>query len=357
MPDTLQKEVPVKPELKQGSNQEARSVLLRNPDRAPTRKKRLEAFDSIRLKMVRKKLTDSRSGTDLGKGEKQELQKRIEEAESSEKINGVDFSKCDFALIWKNYLEGAILEIDTFSPYLSDHDQRNGSFIGLTKAEEIGLAVGKYLKAIFPKSKTVTLYDDYNNTLPDSTDVFGRPNKSGTMLAFSEEAKSNFLINVRQKLREYRLIGESEKEGQDYYAISESSKIQEAEKFVGLLEEKGLIRRKGQEILFVNSNSEHPFHQTILLRNPEGKWMCEALDASSFINPVNTSRTHLVILPKGFSEQQDKVWEMLRMINIPPDNYHNIFYDESSSPEIIRATIERKLEEGKRKVVEGNVTA
>lgn len=350
MQNTLQEETAIQSEIKQNENPQPRSFFLKVLDWLPIRKKRLETFDDVKLRMARRKLVNPQSSISLHQ-EEEELRKEIDRVESSEKIGGVDFSKCDFELIWKNYLEGDILEVDTFSPYLSDHDQRDGSFIGLTKSEAIGLTMGKYLKTIFPKSKTVTLYDDYNNTLRDSNDIYGRPNRSGPMLAFSEQAKANFLINVRQRLREYKLIGESDKEGQDYYIISETSKIQEAEKFVGLLEAKGLVKRKGQEIMFVNSDSEHPFYQKILLRDSQGKWTCEALDASSFLNPVNTNRTHLVILPQSFLEQQDKVWEMLRLINISPENYHNIFYDENLSPEEVKSRIEWKLEEGKRKLI------
>lgn len=354
MPDTLQTEAPIQPEQKQNGNTEQRPVIRSTSEGSPTRRTRLKAFDDIKLGMIRKKLANPHSGNNLGEKEKAELRKQIDEAESSEKIDGVDFSKCDLALVWKNYLEGMMVEIETFSPYLSDHNQRNGSFLGLTKAEEIGLAIGKYLKNVFPKSKTISLYDDYNNTLRDSMDAFGKPTKSGQMLAFSKEAKANFLMNVRRKLYEFGLIRKDEKEGQDYKLVSESSKIQEAEKFVGLLEEKGLIKRTGQEIKFANSDSENPLHQTILLRDSEGKWMCEALDATSFMDPANAIKTHLVILPQSFSEQQDKVWEMLRMINISPRNYHNIFFDENLSPEEVKLRIEQKLEEGKRRLAVEN---
>jgi|Napbiome12C3dose_1001474.scaffolds.fasta_scaffold00001_43 hypothetical protein len=351
MPDTLQTEAPIQLEQKQNGNFEQRPVIRSTSEGSPTRRTRLKTFDEIKLGMIRGRLANPQSDNNLGEREKAELRKKIDKAESSEKIDGVDFSKCDLALIWKNYLEGAILEIETFSPYLSDHDQRNGSFIGLTKAEEIGLVIGRYLKKIFPKSQTITLYDDYNNTLRDSTEFFGKPTKDGQMLGFSKEAKTNFLINVHRKLQEYGLIRKNEKENQDYKLVSESSKIQEAEKFVGLLEEKGLIKRTGQEIKFANPDSENPLYQTILLRDSQGKWMCEALDATSFLDPANVSKTHLVILPQSFSEQQDKVWEMLRVMNISPKNYHNIFFDESLSPEDVLLKIKQKLEKGKKQLV------
>lgn len=356
MPDTLQTETPIRPEQERTSDLEQRPVIRSASEGSPTRRIRLKTFDDIKLRIARKKLVNPQSDENLGEREKAELRKKIDEVESSEKVGGVDFSKCDLALVWKSYLEGVPLEIETFSPYLSDHDQRNGSFIGLTRAEEIGLVIGRYLKTIFTKSKTISLYDDYNNTLRDSTDFFGRPTKSSQMLAFSEKAKAGFLSNVRRKLQEYGLIRKNEKEGQDYKLVSESSKIQDADKFVGLLEKKGLIKRNGQEIKFVNSNSENPLYKTIPLRDSQGKWLCEALDASSFMDPENVRKTHLVILPQSFVEQQDKVWEMLRLMDISPRNYHNIFFDENLSPEEVRSRIEQKLEEGKRRLTVENLT-
>ncbi|MEI8092000.1 MAG: hypothetical protein WCG98_07555 [bacterium] len=74
------------------------------------------------------------------------------------------------------------------------------------------------------------------------------------------------------------------------------------------------IQEMGKEILFVNPNAENPKYRKITLRKQNGHWMCEALDASSYIKPENLNITHLVILPTNFKEQQDKVWEMLRVL-------------------------------------------
>ena len=51
----------------------------------------------------------------------------------------------------------------------------------------------------------------------------------------------------------------------------------------------------------------------------------------------------MVILPEEFKKQQDQVWEMLRVLGISWENYHNIFYDDTNPPKKIAQIIEERL--------------
>jgi hypothetical protein len=82
-------------------------------------------------------------------------------------------------------------------------------------------------------------------------------------------------------------------------------------------------------------------HRSFYLRTKDGRWLCEALDASTFLKAENRRITHIVVLPEYMKEQQDKVWEILRVLHIAPHKYHNIFYDKTLPAEHIRHAIER----------------
>ena len=126
--------------------------------------------------------------------------------------------------------------------------------------------------------------------------------------------------------------------------ISESEKIKDALVLVNRLEEEGHIERNGEEIFFINESAENADFKRIKLRNRHGKWLCEALDAATYLNPENLRITHLVVLPNEFKKQQDKVWEILRVLGIKPDNYHNIFFDSDMNPQEVVQGIKQEIE-------------
>jgi hypothetical protein len=121
--------------------------------------------------------------------------------------------------------------------------------------------------------------------------------------------------------------------------ISESSKVPDAQRLVSLLETKGHIQRKGEEIVFVNNLAENPLHHRIHLRNSKGKWLCEALDAATFLKDENLQILHIVALPDYMKNQQDKVWEILRVLGISSHCYYNIFYSLDFTSSEIAQTV------------------
>jgi hypothetical protein len=106
----------------------------------------------------------------------------------------------------------------------------------------------------------------------------------------------------------------------------------------------GFIQRQGLEIIFTPREPENPLYDRITLRTKRGKWLCAALDAAGFLDEQNRRITHLVALPHYMKEQQDKVWDILRVLGISSGRYHNIFYDPSAESDVIVRTVQAFFE-------------
>jgi len=258
-----------------------------------------------------------------------------EQKESQEKKEIVDFSKCQIEEVIKAYINNLKVEWESLSPYLSDYNTATGEIFKdkdnkykLTNSDAIGLAIGKKLREIFKDARIISLYDEYNSGMPDSSDPRGMPTWEGKQIEFDEETKQNFRQDVKDCFEENGIIRKGDKEGKDYLLVSESSKIEQAQKLTELLEQKELVRKgKGEEIWFDNGE------ESFLLKTSGGRWLCEALDASAFLDPHNLETTHLVILPEYFKQQQDRVWVILRSLGFQSKNYHNIYYQADANPE------------------------
>jgi hypothetical protein len=126
--------------------------------------------------------------------------------------------------------------------------------------------------------------------------------------------------------------------------LAESSKVAQAKQLVAELDRFGFIQRQGLEIIFTPREPENPLYDRITLRTKRGKWLCAALDAAGFLDEQNRRIVHLVALPHYMKEQQDKVWEILRVLGISSERYHNVFYDASARPEMVVRTVEAFFE-------------
>lgn len=259
--------------------------------------------------------------------------------------NGVDFSKCQLNRYIDSYFKiGERTEFESFSPYLFDYNTLTGEVWEdkLMNEDQVGVEIAGFLKDRFPKARMISLYDEYNSNLSSVSDFWGSP-QEGSQLDFPEAAKTNFRKNIEDLLRKRGVIKDDSRETEDYLFVSESEKVKDAEKLVERLEKAGFIKRNGEEINFFNPNAENPAFIKIQLRTENGRWSCPALDGSSYIKPENLNINHLVILEKHFEDQQDKAWELLKCIGIKPLNYHNIFFDNNSPPELVVKTIEEEF--------------
>ena len=275
-------------------------------------------------------------------GEKEAGETTEETTEKSE----VDSSLCQFENVVGDYKAGLRVECESFSPYLADHNTAAGKLLEETMPEGdlIGIEIAKMLKEKFPDARMISLYDEYNSNIPDSSGPSGKPAEAGKQLTFPEETKRNFRNSVKKYLEKQGIIREGDIEGKNYLLVSESSKTEMAQELIDRLKTKDVIEEKENgEILFNNGQ------ESFTLRTKSGRWMCEALDASSFLDPHNLETTHLVILPEHFRQQQDRVWLILTTLGFQKTRYHNIFFDEKGDPKDIADQIRGEIERAKNK--------
>lgn len=268
------------------------------------------------------------------KSEAKQLSLLLQKVDKKWQINGIDISRAHPLEIIRARESQRIIEFDTFSPYLIDYIASQGIVQNdnLIPEDLVGLKLAMAFKRIFPSARLVSLYDDHNTSKQaQSTD--------NTILSFTNQQINNFKHSLVRILQETSVISRYAKHGKDYLLISESAKIQDAELLVSHLDRKGFIIRRGLEITFVNRLAENPCYSSICLRTKHGRWLCEALDAATYLKPLNQLITHIVVLPIYMKPQQDKVWEILRVLNISQFSYHNIFYDPSTQPELLIDTI------------------
>jgi hypothetical protein len=235
---------------------------------------------------------------------------------------------------------GAPIEYETLGPYLSSYIHVGGRMTqdNLIPEDAIGLALAVTFRKLLPHGMPVSLVDEYNGALW-SADAAARDDQQPS---FSAATKRDFMDSMVQLFKDAGALAVDATEDKDYLLLPESAKIEAAEKLVKKLEASGNVARgEGDELLFVNEHAENPLHRSFHLRTKRGRWLCEALDASSFLEPHNRHITHIVVLPEYMKEQQDKVWEILRVLGIAPSKYHNIFYDKSLPAAHIQQAIER----------------
>jgi len=289
------------------------------------------------------------------------------EQKTEQEASVVDFEKAQLDDYVEAYRSGANVEFEAFSPYIADHDLSQGKIDqeNLTNAEIIGIEVTKLLRRKFPDARMISLYDEYNTFMPDSSlekstegelsEKAGMPTeevtdeqgnivhgKTARQLRLDAGVKEKFRQSVQKVLEDQGAIDpENDVEGEDYLLVSEAAKVADAEVLVKVLEEQRpeLISRDGQAITFKKEDG-----QEITLRNKSGDWRCEALDASSYIKPENKDITHLVVLSENFRDQQDNVWAVLKSLGIEPTNYHNIYFPEDSDPREVAQAIESEID-------------
>ncbi len=336
------------PEVEE-KNKEIESTVEKDEQSHSTPRK---MFGEI-LQGIKKRVWTDSSTEGLEKNRMATLEREIDDLENIFTKNGVDFSRILLDEVMADKKEGKLIEFETFSPYLADYNLTTGEIDKnrLIPMDNIGLKLSKTFREIFPQGRLVSFYDEYNTGMSDSSDPRGIPLPDGKQVILPDQVKEKFRKSIVDLLKEEGAISPDAAEGDTYLMVSESSKQDHAKNLAIKLKEKGLlvgdIEQDG-ELKFANPDAENPIFREIALRTKNGRWLCEALDASAFLSPENLDITHVVVLPEQFRDQQDKVWEMLRVLGIKPENYHNIFYDENINPEIAISTIKGEFEKAEK---------
>ncbi len=333
----------------------------------------VSVFETYKPKELKKRwhstLDSFRSMLHLGVGDKKEilksLDREIADKEREGKFGTLSLERCQMDDLLAGYQNGMRTEVDAYSPYLADNNMATGEILrnNMLVSDQIGLEVARVCKQQMPESIIVSLADEFHTFMQDRYDSNDQPirreyTKSQGVL--HEEAKTLPMIHaepeVRKKFRDsvaQQLIDEgiAKPDGSDVLVLSEFDKQKDVEEFVRRISEIAArpnapfsIEQKGEKMTLVSPDAENPLFQEIVLRNEGGKWMCPALDAASFIHPRNKEIMHLVVLPDVMKDQQDQVWEMLRLMDIEPQNYHNIYYDSTATPDTVKKDLTELFE-------------
>lgn len=270
----------------------------------------------------------------LSKSERAALATKVAALDEPQITNGINLSRCQPHDLLLQRDAGVLIEFETLGPYLADYTDTNGRMVAsqLTPEDAIGLRLAVTFRHMFPRARMISLCDDYNALAATGGDTKG-------IGLFTPEAKRNFRESLIGLFREVGAISADASEGREFLLVSETSRVADAARLVGTLEAAGTIWRKGNEIVFTNVHAENPLYAEFHLRTKQGKWLCHTLDASGFLKAENMQITHIVVLPEYMKSQQDKVWEILRVLGMPPRHYHNIFYDPAQPPEDIARAI------------------
>lgn len=276
--------------------------------------------------------------TEFSDREIMHLKAHLDAYELPELINGVNFSRVQVDELIRQRRRKGVIEFETLGPYLIDYIDSNGliTLDTLIPEDRIGLEIAIKLRKLFPAARLISLYDDLNTTHANNPDV--------SHAEFSSEVKANFRSSLLELFKVAGIVSVDAKDGEDYLLISESSKIKSAEQMIIRLEKLGNIARHGQEIWFVNDAAENLLYKKFQLRSKHGHWLCVALDAASFLAEKNKRICHLIVLPDYMKEQQDMVWEILRVFNLHPLDYHNIFYPANGDPRQLAKVIWNKFQ-------------
>lgn len=264
----------------------------------------------------------------LSRGEKADILARIAALDTSKQLGSVDFSRCVPSELLRQYKLDRCVEFETIGPYLADYVQDDNQIhvANLTPEDAIGLRLTRCFRQFFPAARLVSLIDDYNDQRTAGADT-------AAIKRFTPAQITEFRQSLISLLKGYGAISPSAVEGREYLLVSEAAKVADAEKLIATLDTMHVIRRRGQEIIFHNPQPENPLLGEFHLRTKNGKWLCHALDAAAFITQSNMYITHIIVLPSYMKAQQDKVWEILRVLGFDAMRYHNIFYNPGANPD------------------------
>jgi hypothetical protein len=147
------------------------------------------------------------------------------------------------------------------------------------------------------------------------------------------------LSDAQEPGRDYVLVREHDL-SRDLDAITERLRHGET----GSLEETDLgdlvyrpTERLIENLALDSDSRRRDFRRNGILLARRGRPTCHALDAAGFLNPINKSIAHVVVLDQRLRAQQDKVYALLRAVGkVTPENYHNVFFDaEHLSPALV----------------------
>jgi hypothetical protein len=264
-----------------------------------------------------------------------QLKQQLRAEEEEYIVAGANYARTQIDTLRKGYAEGLQIEFETIGPYLANYLHAGGvmTLDNLIPEDRTGLQLAILFRSLFPKARLVALCDEYNEGPALATP------EDSQHRAFTREQGRAFIESFEDILLEVGVI--SSRNSTDHLLLAESKQAERAELLVSILRDAGYIEETKSGIYFSNPNAENPLHRRFCLRTPHGRWICETLDAAGFLDPGNNSITHIVVLPDYMKAQQDRVWEILRVLGLQPSQHHNIFFDPLRPTEDIVSSISK----------------
>jgi hypothetical protein len=257
---------------------------------------------------------------------------------------GVDFRYIQFDKVIAALLSGKPpVEIETVGPYLAAHLNKDTGQVdikmeNLPPDEAIGIQMAAVIRRMaegIGRVKVVSLLDEFNNYVSER--------------GFTETEQDTYIAAMGDFFRQAGVILPDDKPGEDFVLLRESDQIK---KFGSL---KTNLGQSGNGEVITDEDGDTYFKPTeefiaqlglksknrrrelrengILLCHSDGIPTCQAMDASSYLNPRNKELLHVVMLDQSMEAQQDKTYTLLRAMGIVgPDTYHNTFFDSQGLP-------------------------
>lgn len=196
---------------------------------------------------------------------------------------------------------------------------------------------------------------------------------SGSKNQQSKYERDQFVLNVMYFLESKGVIQPDDMPGRDVFIVRESMQVAKVDVLITQLRKstKGKIQMDENGNIYFKPNAEFiesaglssPLRRKelamfgILLKDTSGIPTSHALDAASYLNPINKYFVHLCIVNNKMEAAHDKVYLLLRAVDmIRKELFHDIFFDsESLPPDVIIYSIAKKFQFFAQKILQASI--
>lgn len=254
------------------------------------------------------------------------------------------------------------IDIETVGPYACEHLDEQGRLTvdeeKIPNDEMIGIELAAMFRNLADSSgspvRIVSLLDELNNYIEG--DIGNR--------RLTPEEQDKYVVVMAEYFEQKGIIKSEDQMGGQVLLLRESEQQRNVPKLIEELEQSGKgevvteTTEEGKEVVrFIpddelvddlglkSKNRRKELRRKGILLKEDDTYTCQALDASAFLGEENKGIIHLVMLDHNMSSQQDKVYALLKSIDVvESDRYHNIFTDsEKVDPQTAVYTVAKYL--------------
>ncbi len=195
----------------------------------------------------------------------------------------------------------------------------------------------------------------------------------GSEVQLTKYERDQYVFNVIYFLESKGVIQPGDILGRDIFIVRESIQVAKVDDLIKQLrkstkgkiqiDENGNIYFKPNAELIESAGLASPLRRRelatfgILLKDVNGIPTSYALDAASYLNPINKYFVHLCIVNNKMEAAHDKVYLLLRALDlVRKELFHDIFFDsELLSPDIIIYSIAKKFQIFAQKILQSSI--